>query len=218
MAYCKAITGVAGADLSADTNLFKAVYSDGTDSEKFKLAIDPSSPAIVGILQNTPADDAEARVVIEGTTTAIAGGAIEPLDLITVGPLGKVVKATDADHVIGWYVPDTYDGAYTDAQDGMEIQVELFPKKVRTRKLTGTITLDQGACAASTTTNSAGQTVTGAALGDTVIITPPPTLDAGLMVSGYVSAADTVIIAFGNLTAGAINPSELTYSYTIIKP
>lgn len=70
-----------------------------------------------------------------------------------------------------------------------------------------------GAVAVATTTT----TVTGAAAGDTVLITPSTALEAGINVYGYVSAADTITIVANNSTAGAIDPASRTYYVSVIK-
>jgi hypothetical protein len=84
------------------------------------------------------------------------------------------------------------------------------------KALSGSITFDFpniGAVATSTTT----VTVAGAATGDTVLITPSTALEAGLVIYGYVSAADTITIVANNPTAGAINPASRTYYVSVIK-
>ena len=84
------------------------------------------------------------------------------------------------------------------------------------KALSGSTTFDFpniGAVATSTTT----VTVTGAAGGDTVLVTPSTALEAGLVVYGYVSAADTVTIVANNPTAAAINPASRTYYVSVIK-
>ena len=70
-----------------------------------------------------------------------------------------------------------------------------------------------GSVATATTTT----TVTGAAAGDTVLITPSTALEAGIVVYGYVSAADTITIVANNPTAGAIDPASRTYYVSVIK-
>lgn len=60
-------------------------------------------------------------------------------------------------------------------------------------------------------------TVTGAQTGDSVIVNPSTALEAGLVVYGYVSAADTVTIVANNPTAGAIDPASRTYYVTVLK-
>ena len=82
--------------------------------------------------------------------------------------------------------------------------------------LTGSITYDFpniGAVATATTT----LTITNAAIGDSVLVTPSTTLEAGLVIYGYVSSANTITLVANNPTAGAINPASRTYYITVIK-
>jgi hypothetical protein len=59
-------------------------------------------------------------------------------------------------------------------------------------------------------------TVTGAVIGDTVALGPPPTLEAGLVWGGVVSSADTVAIRLTNITAAPINPASATWKASVI--
>lgn len=60
-------------------------------------------------------------------------------------------------------------------------------------------------------------TVSGAASGDSVQVTPPSTIEAGLMWCGFVSAADTVTVRLRNATASAIDPAAATWRATVTK-
>lgn len=82
--------------------------------------------------------------------------------------------------------------------------------------LTATATIDFTSIAAGATQEQT-ITVTGAATGDTVELGLPSTLDAGLMATGYVSAADTVKIRLFNTTGGAIDPASATYRAKVTK-
>ena len=78
-------------------------------------------------------------------------------------------------------------------------------------------TITPGAIAANTTYVSSGITVTGAEVGDVVLVGPPATAPSGLVYCGYVSAPDTVKIHIGNVTAGAITPDAGTYQVRVMK-
>jgi len=85
-----------------------------------------------------------------------------------------------------------------------------------TRILAGSTTHDfANITAVNTATTTV--TVTGAQTGDSVIVNPSTALEAGIVVYGYVSAADTVTIVANNPTAGAINPASRTYYVTVLK-
>lgn len=94
------------------------------------------------------------------------------------------------------------------------VYVGLLANASTNNKLTksvasGAITYDCADTLTATCTDSSGQTVTGAAVGDTCEIGPNATAGA---LSGtwtcYVSAANTVVIKFCNPTAGSINPAS----------
>lgn len=60
-------------------------------------------------------------------------------------------------------------------------------------------------------------TVTGAAVGDAVVLAPPAAPEAGLVWSGRVSAADTVTVRVTNVTAAPIDPAAATWGAQVIK-
>jgi len=55
-----------------------------------------------------------------------------------------------------------------------------------------------------------------AATGDFVIVAPPGNLTAGLVLCGFVSAANTVTIRIINGTAGAIDPASATFGIAVL--
>lgn len=85
-----------------------------------------------------------------------------------------------------------------------------------TRSLAGNKVHDF-ASIATLTNSTTTVTVTGAQVGDSVIVNPSSTLEAGLILYGYVSAVDTVTIVASNPTAGAIDPASRTYYVSVIK-
>jgi len=60
-------------------------------------------------------------------------------------------------------------------------------------------------------------TVSGASLGDIVLV-GSPNLEAGLTVTAFVSAVNTVTIRIANSTAGAIVPGALVFNVLVVKP
>jgi hypothetical protein len=60
-------------------------------------------------------------------------------------------------------------------------------------------------------------TVTGAAVGDAVMLASPASLTAGLVATARVSAANTVTVRLSNITAGAIDPAAATWGARVIK-
>lgn len=87
-----------------------------------------------------------------------------------------------------------------------------------TKILKGSVAVDP----ASIATVAVGEvtvTISGAVVGDTVIMTPPTAgLTAGLIVcDARVSAADTVKVRIYNSTAGAVDEASATWFYTLIR-
>lgn len=82
--------------------------------------------------------------------------------------------------------------------------------------LTAEASLNFGSIAAHTTA-ALTITVTGAAVGDAVTITPATAPEVGLVWCGYVSAADTVTVRLGNVTTGAIDPAAVVYRCDVFK-
>jgi hypothetical protein len=59
-------------------------------------------------------------------------------------------------------------------------------------------------------------TVTGAAVGDEVILALPAAPAAGLVFNAFVSAANTVTVRASNITASPVNPAAATYGVIVI--
>jgi hypothetical protein len=78
-----------------------------------------------------------------------------------------------------------------------------------------TATLNFGSIA---TTASADLTitVTGAAVGDYVVLALPASPAAGIVFNGFVSAADTVTIRATNVTTLSVDPASATYGVLVI--
>jgi len=83
--------------------------------------------------------------------------------------------------------------------------------------LTATSTINFTEIAANTTADSSGITVTGAAVGDAVMVGVPAAIEAGLVVTGYVSAADTVKVRAANVTAAPIDPASGSFRVVVVK-
>lgn len=81
----------------------------------------------------------------------------------------------------------------------------------------GTISVNPASIPAVSSAET-GVTISGAAVGDIIIMNVPASLETGLAYSGVrVSAADTVQVRLTNVTAGAVDGAALTWSYTIIR-
>jgi hypothetical protein len=82
--------------------------------------------------------------------------------------------------------------------------------------LSGSATWDPGSLADGAGETSAAITVTGAALGDFVLVSAPYDLQ-GITCNGYVSAANTVKIRLQNETGGVIDLASGTWKVKVIK-
>lgn len=82
--------------------------------------------------------------------------------------------------------------------------------------LTATAVLDFPSIAAGTI-QALAITVTGAATGDAVALGPPSGIEANLMWSGRVSAANTVTIRLLNISGAPIDPASATWRATVFK-
>lgn len=78
---------------------------------------------------------------------------------------------------------------------------------------TGTLNINPASIAAQTR-GSVDVTLTGAAVGDIVVLQPPDALNAGLVFGGcLVSAANTLRVFLANLTGSAINDGANDWTY-----
>lgn len=60
-------------------------------------------------------------------------------------------------------------------------------------------------------------TVTGAVLGDNVIVTPLGAPEAGLIWGGYVSTTNTVVVRLANVTTSAIDPANRSFNVNLVR-
>ncbi|MFI6793675.1 capsid cement protein [Nonomuraea sp. NPDC050383] len=115
-------------------------------------------------------------------------------------------------------------GGALGAQAGIALTTAAAGGKVQ---VLGTAAGSSGPLFASASLNfpavaAAGQqeltiTVTGAAVGDAVVLAPPAAPDAGLVWAGRVSAANTVTVRVANITAAPIDPAAATWGAQVIK-
>ncbi len=88
---------------------------------------------------------------------------------------------------------------------------------INNRFISASAALDFPSVAATTGTQTLTITVTGAEVGDRVLLAPPSALPAGLIPIGFVSATNTVSVSVFNNTAGAIDPASMTWGVTVYK-
>lgn len=81
----------------------------------------------------------------------------------------------------------------------------------------GSVAVDPASIAALTSAETQ-VTITGAAVGDIVVMNIPASLETGLIYSGVrVSAANTVQIRISNMTAAGVDGISRSWGYTIIR-
>jgi hypothetical protein len=84
-----------------------------------------------------------------------------------------------------------------------------------TKVLSGSASLNYGSIGAAAQADLT-ITVTGAAVGDEVVMALPAAPAAGLIFNGFVSAANTVTIRASNITANPIDPAAATFGVVVI--
>lgn len=83
--------------------------------------------------------------------------------------------------------------------------------------LWATAAVDIGSTLTLVSTDSSAITVTGARLGDPVIIGCETAFVANYVWQAFVSAADSVVIRFTNATAGTIDPASFVFHVGVLK-
>ena len=71
---------------------------------------------------------------------------------------------------------------------------------------------------ATNVTQDQTATISGASLGDFVLAACTTALVAGLEITAFVSAANTVTVRIGNATAAGITPGALIFNILVLKP
>lgn len=153
-------------------------------------------------------------VIATGTTSQIigfnSGGTPEPKSVggngngVTLAFSGNTLQA-NADQDLKTTGKPTFAGIKIDST-GTTIEAVL----------TATATLDFPNTAAQTSSDLT-ITVTGAAVGDAVLLGTPATPDANSCFTAWVSAADQVTCRFNNYSAGAIDPASASYRAVVMK-
>lgn len=211
------IKAVAGESMASAQ--YHAVYVDGADAERVKIAdgaADAYNTRFLGIVQNAPADDEVAEVCTQGFCFAKAGAAIEPYDLLQVeNSTGRLIPL-DEGICVGQYIPGLVDATATgrDAADTDEVYVYLFPGRKGTFTISATI--DFGSCDDGNIVESSAITVTGVEVGDTAQVSCDG-LASGWMLWANVDAANSVVVHAFNATGGTVDLASDTYYITITK-
>lgn len=212
------VPAVAGEDLSSQNKSGLWVYADAGESYKIKQISDITQRAFGVLLNNPRGDNQIASVAVEGgPATVQLGGTVNPGALVTYDATGKTIAATAGRQAIGVYLLNG-DGQVAQGASGQDGQILIFGPKINQffsyGILRGSLTHNFPSIS-SVSLATQTLTVTGAQVGDTVVVGRPATLDAGLVVSGEVTSANTVTVTVNNPTAGAIDPPSLTYPVTV---
>lgn len=85
------------------------------------------------------------------------------------------------------------------------------------RRIVQKATVDLASTATLTTDSSITVTVTGAAIGDAVLIAPLAEPTTGTFLWGWVSAADSVTVNHSNFSAGTVNPASQSVIIYVFK-
>lgn len=112
------------------------------------------------------------------------------------------------------YLSGLFDTLHVDIQKALDAAAA---KVAASKLLTGSAVLDFGSISGGA---SALLTITvmGAETTDRVVLTPPSVLPNGVIPIAYVSAANTVAVRLNNVTISPIDPADMTYIVTVIKP
>lgn len=216
----------AGEDMSTEADYYRRfVRSDGSDTENVIRATSALQRDILGVLVNSPGDDEAADICIGGLQLVMFGGAVEPNDYITTDTVGRAIKWTpDAGSMkLGRYLPPADSSAEggngLDAKSGAYGQVLLYPVIPEASPIYATGSIDFAAIASvgsgvSTCYEDVDITVTGAAVGDTVVCTLS-TPEPGIAYEAWVSAANVVTVRGSNFTTASINAAEDVYYISV---
>lgn len=108
-----------------------------------------------------------------------------------------------------WTMPFPQDNTWK------EREVLYFLREIHRRVKFGSFTFDPGSVGAGTAldTTVTGDAFTGLRAGMAIVVTPPSNINAGLGVTAWVPADDTLTIRLLNVTAGALNPGSATWAF-----
>ena len=174
-------------------------------------ALGATAPA-VGVTIGGGASSVYTRVVHLGTTLVVSGAAFAEGDRLTADSVGRAIKATG--------VADNFIGYALEAATAADQQKELFVcpggsagDTILTNSVAG---VDPASLTTGTSTTTATITVTGAALGDYAWGSFSLDLQ-GIVLSVWVSVANTVSYRFCNFTGSTINLSAGTVKVWVRK-
>lgn len=148
--------------------------------------------------------------ILDATTASYTTA--EETKLAGIEALADVTDATNV-AASGGYVAGGTDVPITDGGTGASTAAAAL---TNLGVISSTATLDFPSIA-SNAVAVLTMTVTGASIGDTVMLGAPSTIEADLTWTGFVSAADTVSIRMHHSSGSAIDPASATWRATVVK-
>lgn len=121
----------------------------------------------------------------------------------------------DSNGVAMFYADGLYKFVIKDASDNTLYTWDAYDVSETMHRLEGSLVWNPGDLADGAGETSSGITVTGAVLGDYVLVSAPYDL-GGITCNAYVSATDTVKIRIQNETTGAINLASGTWLVRVL--
>lgn len=194
-----------------------AVYFDGADGENLKTLATATDRRFAGITAHSCSDDEDVTITTFGICRAKVSGTVETGDLLMPTTAGALTKLTAGNIPCAVYLGRGRDSAQTDAATTATPEVFVLGQMARAmgpRCLRAVKTHDFGAIA-DEGSDSTTVAVTGASVGDTVIVNAP-SLEAGLVVTGYVNAADTVTIVARCFKAAGVDAASQDFIVTVL--
>jgi len=185
------------------------------------LAVEATSASstIIGISLRACASGEICEVVVEGFARLSIAGTITAGSFVKSDGNGEGVTATAGALAHARYIgqTSTTDATIPNAVDNDLREVMLLSSAVlyfAGVQLRQSVTVDFGSIT-NATTGTATATVTGAAVGDEVVVNAP-SLEADLVLANaHVSAANTVTIRIGNVSAAPIDPASQAFIITV---
>jgi len=185
------------------------------------LAVEATSASstIIGISLRACASGEICEVVVEGFARLSIAGTITAGSFVKSDGNGEGVTATAGALAHARYIgqTSTTDATIPNAVDNDLREVMLLSSAVlyfAGVQLRQSVTVDFGSIT-NATTGTATATVTGAAVGDEVVVNAP-SLEADLVLANaHVSAANTVTIRIGNISTAPIDPASQAFIITV---
>ncbi len=195
-----------------------------TTTPNLDLTYIASSQAQKEVTHNDALNDldflARTSVIDHALATPPASPATGDAYIVAASPTGAWTGFANA--VAGWYAgwkiktPQAGWTAWTRNGSRLLYYTGSAWALLATPKLDATTVWNPGSVASGSGALSSAVTVTGAALGDFVMVAAPYDLQ-GLTATAYVSAANTVKIRLDNVTGGAVSLGSGTWRVRVVK-